>query len=76
MLCLEHLVVYSYPEPQLGKCLAILGYLPQMLPFHFGCGEFSKTLKINNLNESPGWNGNCLVGRPDCGMPQIGRAHV
>ena len=59
MLCLEHLVVYSYPEPQLGKCLAILGYYPNVA-FSFWLWWFSSTLKINNLNESPGWNG-CLV---------------
>ena len=60
MLCLEHLVVYSYPEPQLGKCLAILGYYPNAA-FLFWLWWFSKTLKINNLNESPGWNGWLVV---------------
>ena len=48
MLCLEHLVVCSHPKPLLGKCFSHT-WLPQMLPFHFGCGDFLKLWKLTTL---------------------------
>ena len=50
MLCLEHLVVCSYPEnPLLGKCFSCTWLLSQLPPFHFGCGYFLKPWKLTTL---------------------------
>ena len=59
-LCLEHLVVCSHPETPARYWFSCTWLLSQMLLFHFGCGIY-ETLKINNLNETPGWIEPCLV---------------
>ena len=62
MLCLANLVVNSYPEPNHARFMLSFVWLPtKPLLLKFVLLEiFAKSLKTNNPNETPGWNG--LIG--------------
>ena len=56
MLCLAYPVVCSHPETLLGN-FSFTCYYHQMPLLHFELCCLLEILKINNLNETPGWIG-------------------